>query len=114
MLMVLLVARSWDTFRFGTKLLRSSMLVMPWASIVSAVTADTVSGTSWRFSVGRRAVTTKSWIPPEADAVLSADPLVEVWACAGGANKAADMTVRMTSTAAAHGCVFLNMRPPEL
>ena len=45
MLIVLLVARSCEIFMLGTKLLRSSMLVMSCVWMVSAVTAVTVSGT---------------------------------------------------------------------
>jgi len=58
--MVLLVARSFAIFMFGTKLLRSSRFVTSWLWIVSAVTAATVSGTLCRSSARRRAVTTIS------------------------------------------------------
>jgi hypothetical protein len=108
MLMVLLVARSWEIFRFGTKLLRSSMLVMACVWMVSAVTADTVSGTSCRFSLRRRAVTTTSWMPalsPEPSA--AAAPVLAV--CAGSEAGRSAATADATSDAARGARVLLVM-----
>ena len=52
---------------FGTKLFRSLSEVTACCSSTSALIAVTASGTSWRFSARRRAVTTISASPSAAD-----------------------------------------------
>src|ERR1700722_3339940 len=95
--MVLLVARSADIFRLGTKLFRSASDVTASRCNVSALSAVTASGTSWRFSALRRAVTTISASPPESAAPVAA----AVWARA--APDCSDSTV--SSTVAARGAI---------
>src|ERR1700733_794445 len=94
--MVLLVARSADIFRLGTKLFRSASDVTASRCKVSALSAVTASGTSWRFSTLRRAVTTISASPLESAAPAAA----AVWARAApnGSN-------RIISRAGAASCV---------
>src|ERR1700722_10579977 len=67
-LMVLLVARSLEIFMFGTKLLRSPSDVTACCCRMAALIAVTATGTSWRFSARRRAVTTISARPSAAPA----------------------------------------------
>ena len=72
--MVLLVARSLEIFMLGTKLFRSPSEVTACCSRVAALIAVTATGTSWRFSARRRAVTTISANPSAgaADGAISA------------------------------------------
>src|SRR5450631_1648876 len=63
--MVLLVARALEIFMFGTKLFKSPSDVTACCCRIAALIAVTATGTSWRFSVRRRAVTTISAKPSE-------------------------------------------------
>src|ERR1700681_2261276 len=108
--MVLLVARSLEIFMFGTNLFRSPSEVPACCSRVAALIAVTATGTSWRFSARRRAVTTISASPSDAAAPVDED--VSAWA--GGICSDAAMKTAAAITLAGKLVLVLLMFAPRI